>query len=239
MTRPLRPNDIRALYAQYMIWAVLAMKLIYLFITYREFIFISGMRDGSFSQRKLESLATVMMVTGVLYSATFLVAGIVFIQWFRRAYFNLHQRLHDLTYTEGWAAGAWFVPVMGLYAPYQIMRELYVRTEKLLTENYPGYIPWISLRFIRIWWILWVLSNILATTEMFIARNADSFDELLLSSKIGLIQLLIGIPLSFLALKVIRDYASTEPFLMEMPAIPPIPVDPNFQTGNNPDSKLI
>lgn len=72
----------------------------------------------------------------VIASSIFLICYIVylilFIMWFRRAYYNLHQITPYLSFSEGWAAGAWFVPILGLIRPYKIMRELYeVTTEQL------------------------------------------------------------------------------------------------------------
>ncbi len=55
--------------------------------------------------------------------------------WFRRAYFNLHQKVSYLSHSEGWAAGSWFVPIVNLYRPYQIMKEIYVETKELFTKR--------------------------------------------------------------------------------------------------------
>lgn len=85
---------------------------------------------------------------------------IFFISWFRRAYFNLHQKLKHLNHSEGWAAGAWFVPFLNLYRPYQIAKEIfeesifYLRTKGIqISDNKNGLL--IS------WWILHLITNFL------------------------------------------------------------------------------
>lgn len=60
-----------------------------------------------------------------------LMGYLVFIRWLRRAYYNLHQ-LPDQhpSYSDGWAAGAWFVPFINLARPYTIMREVWQGTQR-------------------------------------------------------------------------------------------------------------
>ena len=53
------------------------------------------------------------------------VLPITFLAWMDRAYSNLtafgYQRRFDL----GWAIGGWFVPIMNIFRPFQIMREIH------------------------------------------------------------------------------------------------------------------
>jgi hypothetical protein len=61
-----------------------------------------------------------------LNSIVGLFKAIVFIQWFRRAYFNSHQLgVGNCRYGEGMAAGAWFIPFAFWIIPWQIMLDLW------------------------------------------------------------------------------------------------------------------
>jgi hypothetical protein len=53
------------------------------------------------------------------------------IMWLRRAYYNLHQlpNIHP-EFSDGWAAGAWFVPFVNFWRPYTIMREVWQATQR-------------------------------------------------------------------------------------------------------------
>lgn len=44
------------------------------------------------------------MVIGILYVIAYIVSAVTFIQWFRRAYYNLHLLVPRLNREEGWAA---------------------------------------------------------------------------------------------------------------------------------------
>lgn len=222
----LLPNEQRAKSAEILIWIVLVMKVVLFFNTYNQFTYLSSASFDRQSVEKLESMISPTIFLSVVYMILFLIAGIMFIQWFRRAYFNLHMRVKNLEYSEGWAAGGWFVPIVGYFVPYVIMKDLYTRSEAYLKEHYEGYIPWLSLTTIGIWWGLWVVSNVLSTIESIMIRTATSLDTLVLSAKISMVQSLIFIPAGLLAIKVIRNYSSTEDFLYATEPkiqLPPIP----------------
>lgn len=61
------------------------------------------------------------------------------IMWFRRAYHNPYKiGISYLSYSEGWAAGAWFVPFMNLVRPFTIMKEIWNKTQEVpRNENEP------------------------------------------------------------------------------------------------------
>jgi hypothetical protein len=85
--------------------------------------------------------------------ATFLVAGIVFLVWVRRARMNAElmagpdsQRLR-----RGWAIGAWLCPVMNLWYPHTIMSDIY----RASSRRQP-----VSTAIVGVWWAA-MLANVL------------------------------------------------------------------------------
>jgi hypothetical protein len=89
-----------------------------------------------------------------------LLSFIYFIMWLRRAYNNLHLLgSKNVSLKEGWAAGAWFVPIINLIWPYKIMREIWFETQSIFRGNQEN----ISLRKFTIgkwWWGLNLISFI-------------------------------------------------------------------------------
>ncbi|RZK31646.1 MAG: DUF4328 domain-containing protein, partial [Hymenobacter sp.] len=69
------------------------------------------------------TLTTIIYVSVGLLSVVFLVlvglSYVFLILWLRRAYYNLHQ-LPGINpeYSDGWAAGAWFVPFLNFVRPF-------------------------------------------------------------------------------------------------------------------------
>lgn len=68
----------------------------------------------------------VNMISG-LFGFVFLIMTIL---WMRRAYWNLHEiNMPHLKWSEGWAAGCWFVPIISFFVPFQIMRDIWSKTQ--------------------------------------------------------------------------------------------------------------
>lgn len=141
---------------------------------------------------------------------TYIISAVTFIQWFRRAYFNLHQRVNFLLYTEGWAAGSWFVPILNLFRPYQIMKELYLETSKILTKNGSSRLGIFSTTTVGWWWTLWIINGIIGQVVYRVSSSAENVEELTISTIISMISNLFAIPLALVTIKVIKDYSMME-----------------------------
>ncbi|HYF29804.1 MAG TPA: DUF4328 domain-containing protein [Chitinophagaceae bacterium] len=100
---------------------------------------------------------------------------VLFIRWFRRAYYNLHMAApHEASYEEGWAAGAWFVPILNLFRPYQIMEEVWTGTQRALPHRFPDITP---PTMVGVWWALYLGMNISANVVVFKAlKIQDVYD---------------------------------------------------------------
>jgi uncharacterized protein DUF4328 len=74
-----------------------------------------------------------MDLIGGLWGITFLCTGIAFIAWFFRAYQNI-ERLGacGLRVKHGWAIGSWFVPILSLFRPKQIMNDIWRASDPAL-----------------------------------------------------------------------------------------------------------
>ena len=81
-----------------------------------------GLADWHTATGRVSHLATAELL---LYALT----GIVFLLWLHRCYVNLVELgARDLRFTPGWAVGYWFVPVLNLFRPKQILDELWRAT---------------------------------------------------------------------------------------------------------------
>lgn len=146
----------------------------------------------------------------ILYSVVYLISGVIYIRWFRRAYWNLHTQTNNLSYTEGWAAGAWFVPILNLFRPYKIMKELYQVTNDLLKGGSNSGFSSDKSGLLGIWWTLWVIAAIVDRISFRLINKMETPEEFLLSSQVEMVSAAISIPLGFLAIKVVKDYAVME-----------------------------
>lgn len=202
----LKPNAERAKIAIVMIIVVVVLEIISMLSDVMQY----EMLQIGFTMEEAESNDLRQRIIALFFLVAFIVSIITYIRWFRRAYFNLHLRVKHLDFTEGWAAGAWFVPIVNWFRPYQIMKELYVETEKFLRNNAPSYTKTTSTAIVGWWWAIWIISTIVDRINFNISQKAETLDEINTSTIWSIATSLIGIPLAILAIKVIKDYTEIE-----------------------------
>lgn len=210
-----KPNIRRAKNAMILIWIVLAIEIVALVSGYLQYDLLQKALGGvEITTEAASANDTREQLIGIIYLIAFIISGITFILWFRRAYFNLHQKVPHLNYQEGWAAGAWFVPFLNLFRPYQIMNELFKETRNLLESEYEES-P--SNRYLGIWWGLWILSNLLGQFVFRYSMRADTIEQLNTVTIVSMIGNLIGIPLALITINVIKTYSEIEPLIPHFP----------------------
>lgn len=146
-----------------------------------------------------------------LYLLFLIVSSITFIRWFRRAYWNLSQYIGSLSYTDGWAAGSWFIPFAGMYIPYKMMRELFDKTEDLFSLNLRTCSVRLKENPIGLWWFMWVVGFTLDVFSLEIGGLLTFFMKIL-KLVAPLFIIIAGVTLT----KLIRNYSAVEPMLAEM-----------------------
>lgn len=213
----LRPNEQRAKNAITLIWIVLALDIVSLISGYLQYNLLQTVANGGdISMETVNANDTREQIIGILYLIVFIVSAVTFIQWFRRAYYNLHLKVNYLSHTEGWAAGSWFVPFVNLYRPYQIMKELYQETNDLLTKKQLSFNQNLSTNFLGLWWSLWIISSFIGKFVFKYSQKADTIDDLTISTIASMLDNFVGIPLAIVAIKVIKNYSGVEPLLKEI-----------------------
>ena len=153
----LKPNNKRAKRAITMIGVVLLCQFLLIIcqITLAQFLGKVNLENGLDQESilALEEVQQNLNLSFLLWSVAFLISSVTFIMWFRRAYYNLHQLLPYLRFSEGWAAGSWFVPFLNLVRPFQILRELFDESNELLQKHYGNKEIFASGQLIGVYWI--------------------------------------------------------------------------------------
>jgi Domain of unknown function (DUF4328) len=213
----LRSNEQRAKNTIVMLSIVIVLEVVLLFSSYMQFSLLKDMAAGvDVSEEDANANERGRMILGLIYFLFYLGAAITFIQWFRRAYYNLHQLVYDLSESEGWAAGGWFIPVVSLYKPYQIMKELYERTKSLLVSKGIEVDNNFNSRHVGLWWGLWIFISLSGQLLWRYTSSANTLSEVTTSTMLHMILGIISVPSAFLAIKVVRDYSEVEHLLRQV-----------------------
>lgn len=212
----LKPNGQRAKNAILLLWIMLALDIISFISSYFQYDLLQNLVIGrEITEEEVSANDTREQIIGLLYIFAYIVSIITFIQWFRRAYYNLHQKVSNLSHAEGWAAGSWFVPILCLFRPYLIMKELYEETKVVLTKKGIPSIQNLNTNLLGLWWAFWLLNNAFGQFVLRYAQRAEAIDELTTTTVASMANNSIGILLALLTIKVIANYAAVEPLLVK------------------------
>ena len=113
------------------------------------------------------------IIIGLLYFASFIIAAIAFLRWIHLASKNLAPLgASGQWYSPGWAVGWWFISIMWLFRPYQVMAEIW-------RGSYPetGPYAWRNLPvspLMGFWWATWLVSGwITLATLLFFSSDTS------------------------------------------------------------------
>jgi hypothetical protein len=152
-------------------------------------------------------------VVGIAQIAMLVVTGIAWLSWLHRAYDNLRLVGSRTTqFTPGWAVGYWLIPIVNLFRPYQIMRELWLRSENgniLSSLTGARAVPIVAW-----WWGAWLVAGIVGRLLRRMATRAETVEELFRMIHVAILADLLAIASAILAYYVLsRIAASQDAFL--------------------------
>lgn len=205
--KDVRPNEERAKHASLALWsytAVAALQVIAYIFTRQSII---AFEDGTGS---LDQMGNTETIAGLITIALFLVnvgCAILFLMWFRRAYYNLGKRT-KLEYTDGWAVGWWFIPIANLFKPVELMNTMCRRTRKAIRRfgSHPSTPS--PDAFIGLWWAAWVISNIGARVSS--RLDLDTLEDIKFSYLLETCIAGLSIVAAILCIQVIKTYNRDE-----------------------------
>lgn len=122
---------------------------------------------------------------GIVQSLAILMTAIVFLMWLHRAYANLGEVGTRVTrFTPGWAVGFWFIPILNVFRPYQVVSETWRRSEWLnapgiSTEKSPAVVGW--------WWLSFLVSGTLGRIFARRIGAAEFIDEVIGATWLGVL----------------------------------------------------
>jgi hypothetical protein len=143
---------------------------------------------------------------GIVQTIVYLAAVIAFLRWISRVYRNLPALgPRQLSFTSGWAVGAWFVPFLNLVRPFQIVREAWwiSATPSEATQAMPGFTPR-TPALVGLWWGVFLASAVVGRIAFSVARRAESIPQLLDASYFTIAADVTTAAAALLAIGVIR-----------------------------------
>jgi hypothetical protein len=110
-------------------------------------------------------------IVGIVQFAAMIAGATVFIRWLHAAYRNVDMvDRPQRRYGHGWAIGGWFVPILNLWRPKQIVNDVWRAGAQEESDARPGFL-------LLSWWLLFVISNWVANIAIRSSFGDASADE--------------------------------------------------------------
>ena len=169
------------------------------------------LRDGALGVERFEQLDDRVVLASWVDLGALVLAGIVGIVWFRRAYKNLRAMGRN-AYGPGWAIAGWIVPIMSLFRPYQMAKELVRESPRVRGTAGTG--------IVGMWWLLFVAGSFGSRA---IARlPEDSLDDVIRNDMLRVVLLALFLVAGLAWIAVIRTVTRRQDAWFDpVPAEPP------------------
>jgi hypothetical protein len=174
---------------------------------------------------------------GLGYTVVFLVSIITFLLWYSRAYRNtIALGLRDPRWGTRWAVWYWFIPIVALFRPKQVINDVWRASDPRLQRPAPA--GWLDLPvspLIHWWWAAWLLATVgdqIAVRATFANRDSPSLDDLHRETVAYVASDVVDVAAAILAILAIRALTrrleerrrrAEAGELLEGGALPPVP----------------
>ncbi len=206
----LRPNQQRAKTASFMLSLTLIGLILAMVVVGMQWNLFRAAANGE--NVKLSELLFIQRLNfwvSLTYGLLYLLAAIFFIRWFRRAYYNLNLLTSNLKYSDGMAAGAWFIPIFNFIGPYQILKELVVKSEEIIKNADSSYSSPLKKIHVNLYWSFFILPLILNIWSFRINMRRD-IDSLIEATSYNFLAFAITFLSGVLLILIINQYAKVE-----------------------------
>ncbi len=150
-------------------------------------------------------------VLGLIQIGLYIVTVVVFLNWFRRAYGNLHRLgITNLKHNETMAVWCWIIPIIWFFRPVQIMNEIWRETQLAIKKFDNSYLSRSGAILIGFWWAIFILSNFIGRYILKTAFKEDTIEQLIESSQAMIFSDVLQIPETLLVILIVRQLSVFE-----------------------------
>ncbi|MHC4744177.1 MAG: DUF4328 domain-containing protein [Planctomycetota bacterium] len=171
----------------FLLFLSIIMAVVAIRANYLEIDFLGKVREGLYEPGPvIKTGAPVNYDRYIIFRLTinpvYLIALVFFLIWVHRANFNARGLGNvRMEYTPGWAVGWYFIPIMSLWKPYYVMKEIYQ-----VSKNPQHWLTQEDVHpLVGLWWFFWIISWVLGGAVR-MSRRAETFDEIIHAGKISI-----------------------------------------------------
>jgi hypothetical protein len=141
---------------------------------------------------------------GVLKLLVLAGTAIVWLTWLHRAYQNLALvGTRRARFSTAWALAYWFIPFLNVVRAYQVMKDLWLRSDSRNDRDAYDTLPAPDL--LRGWWGTSLAWGVFGPVVASLGQNARTPQELMNVTDLGMVVNAIGMIAMVLAIRVVRE----------------------------------
>jgi hypothetical protein len=213
----LKDNSARARISILVFGLICAINIVAVISGYFEYELLESIRMGVYineDEAKLNDLRQAFI--GILQSIIYFISIVVFLLWFRRAYENLHILGIDyLEFRTNMAVWGFFIPVINLFRPFQIMKEIWIESQEQIRTLIPDATINTSTYLVGIWWGLFLLTNFIGNISFRSMFRTDTIQDLIHSTQAYIVSDFMDVPAALVTLILILNVSKVEKKLKE------------------------
>ncbi|MGU3391605.1 DUF4328 domain-containing protein [Sphingomonas sp. M1A8_2b] len=160
---------------------------------------LGGFGSPMASAHALRSADAFTSATSLAYSVSTVAAGCVVLRWVYLTNRNAHALYPAMTVTPGWAVAWFFIPIAGLWKPFDGVRQTW---QASADPKAPDTVPIPAL--LRWWWGLWVVTSIMGNIEYSLSSRANTVEGMIGANLFTLATLPVDIGLAIALTTMMR-----------------------------------
>lgn len=134
---------------------------------------------------------------------------IFFLIWLFKLYNNLNERYPTNKFDVEWSIFAWFVPIISIFRPYNIVSEINKKSKYLLEQRQLTRVN-VSVNLIRTWWALLMIIAIFSFNFRKWIFNLNGIKDYIKLNTVTIILLVLNLSILFLTLIMVKRFSINE-----------------------------
>lgn len=218
--RPLIPLQTRAKLVLAVFSAIVLLAAVSMWSEWTLIDFLKDVSpEGAVDEARADAIDERQRLIGILQIVSRVLGAVVFLNWFHAAHKNLgSSRLERLTYTPASAVWGFFIPILSLFRPYQVMAEVSKGSSYLAGASGQG--SWRQAPagpLVGVWWGLYLAAQITGTISARMTLSDSGIDTYVAAGWLGLASDLLDVPAAIAAMLLVRTISEQQAAAREHP----------------------
>ena len=233
----LKDNSERAKSLILVLWLFVGLFFIGLLFSFNELSILYQLQtNNEVADSRLNFSDISLVIVGAFQLLFHIATIVVFLNWFRRAYANLYRLRIPIESNDSMAVWSFFIPIYNLFKPYQIMKEIWEKTQQAVKKIDVSFLFNKNSYLIGLWWFLFIISGVVDRVAFKMALKQETVNQLIEGTKISIISDVISIINAIVLIYLVKNISQFESVLFEKTKL--IPVE-NIPSEKTPEKKKV